>query len=63
MEGVLLKARCPIIADFYKKIVAKCETFSIYHFKKMEYKNTIIFHLVQLVGAGESGIQKESCIS
>ena len=38
MEGVLLKVRCPIIADFYGKKVAKWKTFSVRHFKKMECK-------------------------
>ena len=38
MEGVLLKVRCPINADFYEKIVVKWKTFSVHHFKKMECK-------------------------
>ena len=38
MEGVLPKVRCQIIADFYGKNVAKWNTFTIGHFKKMECK-------------------------
>ena len=63
MEGVLLKVRCPIIADFYKKRVAKWKTFSICHFKKMECKKNVIFHVMQLVDAGESFTRKESHLS
>ena len=38
MEGVLLKVRCPIIADFYEKKEAEWKTFSVCHFKKIECK-------------------------
>ena len=61
MEGVLLQVRCPIIADFYKKIVAKWKVFSVCPF--IMQKKTVIFHVMQLVDAGESVKQKESCVS
>ena len=50
MEGVLLKVRCPIIADFYEKKVAEWKTFSIRHFKKMECKKNVIFSCNAVVG-------------
>ena len=60
MEGVLQKVWCQIIADFYGENVAKWKTFTIGHFKKMECKKNVIFHVMQLVNAGESVMQKES---
>ena len=38
MEGVLPKVRCQIIADFNRKNAAERKTFTVRHFKKMEYK-------------------------
>ena len=38
MEGVLPKVRCQIIADFNRKNAAEWKTFTVRHFKKMEYK-------------------------
>ena len=63
MEGVLLKVRHPIIADFYEKKVAKWKTFSVRHFKKIECKKTSFFHVMQLLDAVESVTQKESRVS
>ena len=63
MEGVLLKVSCPIVADFYEKIVARWKTFSVRYFKKMESKKTLIFHVMQLADARESVTQKESRVS
>ena len=62
MEGVLPKVRCQIIADFYGKNVAKWKTFAIRHLKKIECKKTVIYRVMQLVDAGESVMQKESCV-
>ena len=64
MEGVLQKVSCPIIADFYEKIVARWKTFSVCYFKKMESKKkNVIFQVMQLADAGESVTQKESRVS
>ena len=64
MESILLKVRCPIIADFYEKKVAEWKTFSVRHFKKMECKKkTSFFHVMQLLDAVESVTQTESRVS
>ena len=56
MEGVLLKVRFQIIADFNMKNAAKWRTFIIGHFNKMECKKIAICRMIQLVDAGESPI-------
>ena len=63
MKGVLPKVRCQIIADFYGKNVAKWNTFTIGHFKKMECKKNAVFCVMQLVDAGQSVTRKESHLS
>ena len=50
MEGVLLKVRCQIIADFYGKNVPKWKTFTVCHFKKMECKKKL--HLLYNANGG-----------
>ena len=55
------KVRCQIIADFYGENVAKWNTIG--HFKKMECEKNAVFHVMQLVDAGESVTRKESHLS
>ena len=43
MEGVLLKVKLQIIADFYRKNVSKGKTYAVRHFKKVGWKKTAIY--------------------
>ena len=43
MEGVLLKVRRQIIADFYGKNVSQEKTYAVRHFKKAGCKKTAIY--------------------
>ena len=62
IKGVLPKVRCQIIADFYAKNTAKWKMFTIHHFKKIDCKKNAIYRVMQLVDAGESVMQKKSCV-
>ena len=59
MEGVSPKVRHQIIADFYGENIAKWNTFTIGHFKKIECKKIAIYSVIHLMDAGESVTQEK----
>ena len=60
MEGILLKVRCHIIANFYGKNVSKGEMYTFQLFdKKGCKKETAIYRVMRLVDAGEALAQEE----
>ena len=63
MEGVLLKVRRQIMADFYGKNVSQDKTYAVHHFKKVGCKKTAIYRVMQLVNVGGSVTWTESRVS
>ena len=58
MEALKQEVKREIIADFYRKNVAKGKPHTVRHFVSMGLKKTQIYSVMQLVDAGESVAQK-----
>ena len=54
MEGINQESLCQIIANFYRKNVAKGKSYTVKHFCQDGIPNAQVYHVIEYVEATES---------
>ena len=54
MESIKPEVRRRVIADFYRRNITKGKSYTVMHFKKMDYAKSQIYEVMKRVDAGES---------
>ena len=60
MKGVKPKVCRLIIADFYRKNLARGKSYTVRHFKRMGYKKPQIYTVMKRVDEGEPLVRRKS---